>query len=100
MIVNDIIKIATNSKNVINDFKNASDKVWAKGITLTNNEIKYIIKVIKSLENRGILLKEPTRKINSQEGGFSNFLKPLMTAGLPLTKSWFTINKKCTYSSS
>ena len=27
------------------------------GITLTNNEIKDIIKLIKSLENRGILLK-------------------------------------------
>ena len=31
------------------------------------------MKVIKSLE---------TRKINSQEGGFLNFLRPLMTAGL------------------
>ena len=26
------------------------------GITLTNNDIKYIMKVIKSLKNRGILL--------------------------------------------
>ena len=39
------------------------------GITLTNNEIKDIIKVIKSLENRGILLKGTTRKITSQERG-------------------------------
>ena len=31
------------------------------GITLTNNEMKDIIKVIKSLENRGILLKGTTR---------------------------------------
>ena len=30
----------------------------ASGITLTNNEIKDIMKVIKSLEKRGILLKE------------------------------------------
>ena len=30
--------------------------------------------VIKSLENRGILLKETPRKIISQEGGFLNFL--------------------------
>ena len=37
-------------------------------ITLTNNEIKYIIKIIKYLENREILLKETTRKIISQEG--------------------------------
>ena len=38
-------------------------------ITLANNEIKDI-KVITSLENRGILLKGTTRKITSQEGGF------------------------------
>ena len=38
---------------------------------------------MKYLENRGILLKA---KSTSQEGGFLNFLKPLMTAGLPLMK--------------
>ena len=59
-------------------------------MTLTNNEIKGIMKVIKSLENRGILLKGTTRKITSQEGGFLNFLRPLMTAGLPLMKSVLT----------
>ena len=32
------------------------------GITLNNNEIKGIMKVIKSLENRGILLKRATEK--------------------------------------
>ena len=37
-------------------------------ITLTNNEIKYIIKIIKYLENREVLLKGTTRKIISQEG--------------------------------
>ena len=58
------------------------------GITLTNNEIKYTIKAIKYLENRGILLNGTTTKITSQEGGFINFLRPLMTAGLltPLAK--------------
>ena len=45
------------------------------------------MKVIKSLENRGILFKGTTRKITSQEGGFLNFLRPLMTAGLPLMKN-------------
>ena len=45
------------------------------------------MKVIKSLENRGNLLKETARKITSQEGGFLNFLKPLKTAGLPLMKN-------------
>ena len=88
--INDIIKIATDSKNVIKDFKNASDKVLGTGITLTDNEIKCILKVIKSLENRGILLKGTTKKITSQEGGFLNFLRPLMTAGLPLMKSVLT----------
>ena len=39
------------------------------------------MKVIKSLGNRGVVLKETTRKITSQEGEFLNFLRPLMTAG-------------------
>ena len=60
--------------------------ITGSGITLTNNEIKDIIKVIKSLKNRGILLKEATRKITSQEEGFLNL--PLMKRVLtPLTKS-------------
>ena len=52
--------------------------------------IKDIVKVIKSLENRGILLKGSTRKITSQKGGFLNFIWPLMTAGLLLIKSVLT----------
>ena len=48
------------------------------------------MKVIKSLENRGILLKVTTRKITSQEGGYLNFLRPLMTAGLLFMKSVLT----------
>ena len=43
------------------------------------------MKVIKSLENSGTAWK-----ITSQEGGFFNFLKPLMTTGLPLIKSVIT----------
>ena len=65
--------------------------ITGSGITLTNNEIKDIIKVIKSLENREILLKGTTTKITSQEGGFLNFLRPLMTAGLPLMKRLLTL---------
>ena len=61
--------------------------IMGSGIALANNEIKYIMKVIKSLENRGILLKGTTRKITSQEGRFLNFPRPLMTAGLPLMKN-------------
>ena len=33
------------------------------GITLTNNEIRDIMKAVKSLENRGILFKGTNRKI-------------------------------------
>ena len=86
MTINNIIKIAGDSKNVIKDFKNASDKLLGTGITLTDNEIKDILKVIKSSENRGILLKGTTRKMTSQRGRFLNFLRPLMTTGLPLMK--------------
>ena len=32
-------------------------------------------------------MKETTKKVISEEGGFLNFLKPLMTAGLPLMKN-------------
>ena len=48
------------------------------------------MKVIKSLENREILPKGTTRKIASQELGFLDFLRPLLTARLPLTKSVLT----------
>ena len=34
---------------------------------LTNNEMKYIMTVIYSLENRGIFLKGSTDKVTSQE---------------------------------
>ena len=49
---------------------------FGSGITLTSNEIKDIMKVIKSLENKGILLKGTTRKVASEEGQFINFLRP------------------------
>ena len=48
------------------------------------------MEVIKSIENRGILLKGSTRKITSQEGGFLKIHRLLMTAGLPLMKSVLT----------
>ena len=57
---------------------------------LTNNEIKVIIKVMNSLESRGILLKGATKKITSQKGGLLNFLGPLMKVGLPLIKNVVT----------
>ena len=60
------------------------------GIRLTNNEIKEVMKIIKSLEKGGILLKGITRKSISQEGRFIDFLRLLMTAGLILMKRVFT----------
>ena len=36
------------------------DKVTALGINLTNNEVKYIIKVIRSLEKSRSILKGST----------------------------------------
>ena len=41
---------------------------------LTNNEIKYIMKVIRSLENRGIFLKEQLEKLLVKKEDFSVFL--------------------------
>ena len=81
-------------KNVLDKHLDKFDKEFitnrGSGITLTNNEIKDITKVSKSLENRGILLKGTTRKITTQQGGFLNFLRPLITAGLQLMKSVLT----------
>ena len=86
MTLNDIIKTVDIFINFTEDFK----KFSVTGITLTNNEIKDIMKVVKSLENREILLKGTTTKITSQEGGFLNILWSLMTAGLQLMKSLLT----------
>ena len=57
---------------------------------LTKKEIKYIIKVIRSFENREILLKRTTRKITSQEQGFLDFLSSLVSTGLPLMENVLT----------
>ena len=65
------------------------------GTTITNTEIKDIMKITRSLEIRKMLIKGLTRKITGQEGGFLNLLRPLMTAYIPwrkiqLKKSVFT----------
>ena len=77
--------IARNFKNIFLDKQiDRFNKEYITGSikNLTNNEIKDIMKVIKSLENRRILFKGTNRKIISQEGGFLYFLRPFMTAGL------------------
>ena len=71
------------SKRVRNKHSSIADS----GVTLINNEIKDIVKVIRSLENTGILFKGTTRKISSQKGGFINFLKPLISVVLSLIRN-------------
>ena len=69
---------------MINFLVHVGDNNLSKGsgLTLPNNEIKDVMRVIKSLENKGILLKGTTRKIISQEKRFLRFLGPLLKAGL------------------
>ena len=44
--------------------------ITGSGITLTNNETKDIIKVLKSLGTRGILLKRTTRELLVKKDNF------------------------------
>ena len=69
-------------------------KNCGSGITLTRNEIKNIVKVINSLENRGILFKGTNIKITTLGSGFLNFFSLLMTEGLPLVKNELTPSVK------
>ena len=48
------------------------------------------MKVISFSEDRGILLGRTTRKTSSQEIGFVNFLRSLMSMCLPLVKNVVT----------
>ena len=90
MSLDDVIKIAVSRKFLSDPEKFLpGPTIFGTGITLTNNEIKDIMKIVKFLGNRGILLKGTTRKITTQKGGL-NFVMPLMTAGLPLMKSVLT----------
>ena len=66
------------------------EKLSGSGLTLTNNEMKNIMKVIRSLENIEILLKGTTRKISSQKEESPSFLRPLTTTSVPLMKNVLT----------
>ena len=61
-------------------------KFHGSGIRITNKVLKDVIKQ----NNRGILLRETTKKITRAEGGFLNFLKSLILAGLPFMKNVLT----------
>ena len=53
--------------------------------------MEYILQEVKSLENRGILLKATNRKVLNQKRGFlGNALGPLIKAGLQLMKNVLT----------
>ena len=59
--------------------------------------------ILTKTKNRGILLKGTTRKFSSQEGGFLNFPRQLMTTALPKRFSTIKINSSsvrniCSYS--
>ena len=69
-----IIKTVSFSNNLITDFK----KVFGTGITLKSHKIKYIMKIIKSLENWEIWLKGISRRLLVKK---EDLLKPLITAG-------------------
>ena len=66
--------------------KRIKEKLGSR-ITVANNYIKYVMKVIKLLENRRILLTGTATKINSQN-------RLLMTTGLPLMKCVVTLLAK------
>ena len=64
-------------------------------MTLTNNEIEDIMKIVRSLRNRGNLVKGTAEKIRSQERGvLGNALGSLMKVGLSLIKSDLTLSAK------
>ena len=63
---NDILLDAR--RNIIRKkIENRISSITGLGTTLTNNEIKDIMKVIQSLEIREILLKGTTRNVTTQE---------------------------------
>ena len=68
--------------------KNSS--ITASGLTITNNEIEDVIKVIRSLGNKEILWKRTTEKNVCQKGTFRIFLGQIITFRLPLVKNVFT----------
>ena len=76
------------TKYFVNKGINELDKKFTTneslGITLIDNDIKDFMKVIKSLENREILLKGTTKKVINQKG---EFFASLTRVGLPLMKN-------------
>ena len=61
-------------------------------LRLTNNKEEDIIKVTKSLEGRGILLKGATKKINNQKGRLLIFFITIRING-SCVSSWSRYSK-------
>ena len=80
------INVKTNI-NTLDLSKPNKNQILSSGLTLPKTEIKYIIKVIRCLENRRVLLKGTNKKLLSKEGAFRNCLGPLVGADLPLIKT-------------
>ena len=64
------------------------------GIKLTGNEIEEV-KVIKFLENTGILFKKTTKKIKNQGGFLASVHGAFLRIGVPLLESILTLFGKC-----
>ena len=88
--LNDELLVNTGLNIICKKIKRQTSSITGSGITLRNNQIKDIVKVIKSLEKQRNFIKGTTRKCTSQEGEYLNFLQSLMTAGLPLMKNVLT----------
>ena len=83
--------------SMINNLNKKFTTSEGSGIILTNNGIKDI-KLVQSLENRGILSTETTEKVMKQK---VVFLGSLMRLGLPLMKNVLTpLAAKCYLDSS
>ena len=67
------MKATSDSKFILDTLKHGFKNLGA-GIVLTDNEIKDIMKVIKSLKNKGIFLRETTKKLLVNKEDFKIFL--------------------------
>ena len=66
--------------------------ITGSGISLTNNEIKDILKVIKFLENK---------RINTEKNYYKNYCsrKRIFKCSYAINDNLLTINENCTYDS-
>ena len=78
VIIKNKDKIISNLDERLNlgyENKKVLERITGSGRTLTNNKLKEMKKV-RSLENRGILLKRTNKKIVVKKENFSIFCKP------------------------